>query len=206
MTFAEVCSYLRGRLQMRVQLAEDGRRYLVSPLPRDIGKAKWDPECWDLPELCLHYNIPLWKVGLAPAPPAPAIGEVFIKPGTIPGEGEPCPKCGTIRPNNTPGACRSCDEAWDAAKRMAVEMGPAAPGTRPCMADGGGAVCTREQGHERIQGPAGDHAAHNLRGEMVKRWPALGPVAVCPSCEQGRTQNPCEHCGHVEGDKSQEES
>jgi hypothetical protein len=185
----------------------------LSPLPRDTGGKSWDPECWDLPELCAHYGIPLWKVGLAPAPtsaPMPASGNVFIKPGTIPGEGEPCPKCGTVRPNNTPGACRFYDEAWDAGKRVAVEMGPAPvavadtgsrpefsqptiqaiyamadmpthlppapPGTRPCMADGGGVVCTREQGHKRIQGPAGDHAAHNLRGEMVKRWPAQSPV------------------------------
>lgn len=25
----------------------------------------------------------------------------------------------------------------------------------------------------------------------------------CPSCEHFRGENPCEHCGHVEGDKSQ---
>lgn len=177
MTSAEVCSYLRGRLQMRVQVLENGQ-YLLSPLPRDAGtiSGKTRPECWDLPNLCEHYGIPLWKVGLAPAP-IPATGNVFIKLGTIPGEGERCPKCGTVRPNNTPGACRLCDEAWDAGERVKypsveypamVELGP---DTKPCMAAGDGVVCTREQGH------SGDHAAHNLRGEMVRRWPSVS-VAV----------------------------
>lgn len=133
MTPAEVCSYLRGRLQMKVQALENGQ-YALSPLPRDTGGKSWDPECWDLPELCAHYGIPTWEVGLAPAPaPVPRVE----------------PELGVL----------------------------GAAGTHPCMADGGGVVCTREQGHERIQGPAGDHAAHNLRGEMVRRWPALAPIS-----------------------------
>lgn len=140
MTPAEVCSYLRGRLQMKVQALENGQ-YALSPLPRDTGGKSWDPECWDLPELCAHYGIPIWKVGLAPAPAA------------VPGDRDYLPP---------------------------VEMGLGSS-AQPCLAwaPDREVACTREKGHDQdpIQGSARDHAAHNLRGEMVRRWPALTPIS-----------------------------
>lgn len=196
MTPAEVCSYLRGRLQMRVQVLEDGR-YALSPLPRDTGGKSWDPECWDLPNLCEYYGIPLWKVGLAPEPivlpyPVCECGHRYDhhRDNRDP-RGGGCWQCSCVRylPKSEligptyrellgVGRPRPPVPEGHLVYLPPVELGP---DTKPCMAAGDGVVCTREQGH------TGDHAAHNLRGEMVKRWPApsLDPLPGSPVSSDG---------------------
>lgn len=164
MIAADVCSYLRGRLQMRVTALDDGR-YVLAPLPRDVGNGKWEPEVWDLKELCEQYKIPLDRVGLSDL-----VGRRFEFSRTDDGELVPVRELPSATWQHADGSIVPAELPVAIADLAALL--PCTADQRPCLEldeVDGYVFCTREAGHLE------DHAAHDSTGAVVRQWPRKTP-------------------------------